>query len=104
MIYPTSLELSPENRLLITWSDGQKRSYTVRELREACPCATCREKRNQPVDPFALPVLKEVRTQPLTIAGMEPMGNYAYGIRFSDDHDTGIFAFSLLRELGQAVS
>jgi DUF971 family protein len=49
-------------------------------------------------------VLKEVRTQPLTIAGMEPMGNYAYGIRFSDDHDTGIFAFSLLRELGQAVS
>ena len=103
MLYPTALELTAENRLLITWSDGQKRSYTVRELRNACPCATCREKRNQPVDPFALPVLKQVQTQPLTISGMEPMGNYAYSIRFSDDHDTGIFAFSLLRELGQAV-
>ena len=29
------------------------------------------------------------------------MGNYAYSIRFSDGHDTGIFAFDLLRELGQ---
>jgi DUF971 family protein len=104
MTYPTALELTPENRLLITWNDGQKRSYSVRELRDVCPCATCREKRNQPADPFALPLLKQVQTQPLTIARMEPMGNYAYAIHFSDGHDTGIFAFSLLRELGQALS
>jgi DUF971 family protein len=100
MIYPTALQKSPENRLLIDWSDGQRRSYAVRELRDACPCATCREKRSQPADPFALPVLKEVRKEPLTIAGMEPMGNYAYSIRFSDGHDTGIYAFDLLRNLG----
>ncbi len=103
MVYPTALQRTPDNRLLIDWSDGQRRSYRVRELREACPCATCREKRSQPVDPLALPVLKQVRTQPLTIAAMEPMGNYAYSIRFSDDHDTGIFAFDLLRQLGQAT-
>jgi len=103
MIYPTALQLTPDNRLLIDWSDGNKRVYRIRELRDACPCATCREKRSQPADPLALPVLKQVQTQPLTISAMEPMGNYAYSIRFSDDHDTGIFAFDLLRQLGQAA-
>ena len=103
MIYPTALEKTSDNRLLIDWSDGQKRVYRIRELREACPCATCREKRSQPVDPLALPVLKQVQTQPLTITRMQPMGNYAYSIAFSDGHDTGIFAFDLLRQLGQAA-
>jgi len=32
---------------------------------------------------------------------MQPMGNYAYSIAFSDGHDTGIFAFDLLRQLGE---
>lgn len=104
MIYPTALALTPENRLLIDWSDSVRRSYTIRELRDACPCATCREKRSQPADPLALPVLKQVQTQPLTIAAMEPLGNYAYAIRFSDGHDTGIFAFDLLRQLGRPVT
>ena len=104
MIYPTALQKTADNRLLIDWSDGQKRSYRIRELREACPCATCREKRSQPADPLALPVLKQVQTQPLTIAAMEPMGNYAYSIRFSDGHDTGIFAFDLLKQLGEPAS
>jgi DUF971 family protein len=103
VIHPTALSLTPENRLLIDWSDGQRRIYAVRALREACPCATCREKRNQPKDPLALPVLKEVQRQPLTIAGMQPMGNYAYSIAFSDGHDTGIFAFDLLKQLGEAA-
>jgi DUF971 family protein len=103
MVYPTALERTPDNRLLITWSDGEKREYTVRGLREACPCATCREKRSQPADPLALPTLKQVQQHPLTIVNMEPVGNYAYGIRYSDGHDTGIYAFDLLRQLGEPV-
>jgi len=101
MIYPTALELSADNRLLITWSDGARRQYTIRALRDACPCATCREKRSEPKDPLALPMLGNVQMQPLTIASMQPVGNYAYAIAFSDGHDTGIFAFDLLRQLGE---
>ncbi len=101
MIYPTALQITDDNHLLIDWSDGQRRKYSVRGLREACPCATCREKRSQPNDPFALPTLKQVQTEPLKIAGMQPMGNYAYSIAFTDGHDTGIFAFDLLRQLGE---
>ena len=79
-LFPTNLDRLPDGRLAITWSDGQRRLYTIRALREACPCATCREKRSQPADPFALPTLKQVQTEPLRIAAMQPMGNYAYSI------------------------
>jgi DUF971 family protein len=101
MIYPTALARDESNRLLITWSDGQRRRYAVRALRDACPCATCREKRSQPADPLALPTLSPALAQPLSIAGMQPMGNYAYTIAFSDGHDTGIFSFDFLRQLGE---
>jgi DUF971 family protein len=29
------------------------------------------------------------------------VGSYAYSIAFSDGHDTGIYPFELLRELGR---
>ena len=32
--YPTKLERAGEDQLLIDWSDGQRRRYTFRELRE----------------------------------------------------------------------
>lgn len=103
-VYPTELKRLPDERLLlIGWSDGQRRTYRYRELRDHCPCATCREKRRQ-LDqaPAAslLPVLGPGEDQPLEIAGMKPVGNYAYSIAFSDGHDTGIFTFELLRDLG----
>jgi DUF971 family protein len=35
------------------------------------------------------------------IIGLEPVGNYAIRIRFDDLHDTGIFSWQYLRELGE---
>jgi DUF971 family protein len=102
---PTKLELTPAARLRITWSDSQVREYSVRELRDKCPCATCREKRNAPPpDPFQLPIISAAEAQPLRIAGMKPVGNYAYSIDFSDGHDTGIFTLESLRAWGEIVT
>lgn len=39
--------------------------------------------------------------QNVEILKMEPVGNYAVRITFDDMHDTGIFSWSYLRELGQ---
>jgi DUF971 family protein len=95
------------NSLRIEWSDGQKREIGFRELRDACPCATCREKRAAPAQPSgglgSLPVLSMAEARPLAIDGMRPVGNYAYSIAFSDGHDTGIFTLELLRSLGREV-
>ena len=101
---PTSLELREGNKVASAWSDNQLREYAVRELRDKCPCATCREKRGQAAPPSLLPVLSLAETQPLKITEFKPIGNYAYSIGFSDGHDTGIYTLEFLRELGTAVT
>lgn len=101
---PIKLELSAPERLRITWSDGQVREYPLRELRDKCPCATCREKRNAPPEsPLQLPIISDAEAQPLRIAAMKPVGNYAYSIDFSDGHNTGIYTLESLRDLGEPV-
>lgn len=110
-VQPVGLSLAGDNRLLIQWSDGQTREYSFRELRDACPCATCREKRNAPDEPpvsgqkmMSLPVLSAAEARPLVVEDMKPVGNYAYTIAFSDGHNTGIYTLEHLRELGREVS
>jgi len=102
---PSKLELASPDRLRITWNDGQVREYTVRELRDKCPCSTCREKRNAPESPAPLlPIISDADIRPLRITAMTPVGNYAYSIDFSDGHDTGIYTLESLRELGEVAS
>ncbi len=102
---PVSLSLVAGDTLRIVWSDGQTRNYAVRELREKCTCASCRERRTAPPPlPTTLTVLSPAEAQPLRIVAMHPTGNYAYSIHFSDGHDTGIFTLESLREMGQAAN
>jgi DUF971 family protein len=103
-IYPKKLELTDEGCLQIAWSDDETRQYSVRELRDICPCATCREKRGKPQSLSLLPVLSPEEIEPLKITGMKPVGNYAYSIQFTDGHDTGIYTLDLLRSLGRIVT
>ncbi len=100
---PTKLSITPEGLLRIEWSDGQTRRYRIGQLRDQCPCATCRERRAEPPPPaLSLNVLSPAEARPLKLQAMNPVGNYAYSIEFSDGHDSGIFTFELLRELGEA--
>jgi DUF971 family protein len=102
--YPTGLEREGDQALRITWNDGSVRRYTLQELRDACPCATCREKKSgRSAKPHALPIVTPAQMQPLQIAQMKPVGSYAYSIVFSDGHDTGIYTLELLKQLGQPV-
>ncbi len=102
--YPTGLKLIDPQHLQIDWSDGQVRTYPLRELRENCPCASCRERRGgsepAPQNPLQLNILSPAEARPLGVVSMRPVGNYAYTIVFSDGHDSGIFTFELLCELG----
>ena len=102
---PTKLEKPTETSLRITWSDGMVREYTLRELREACPCATCLEKRNAAPPPAnELPVMQPGQGGAQTLVSMRPVGNYAYQLTYGDGHDSGIYMFELLRRLGREAS
>jgi DUF971 family protein len=100
-IVPQALRLTPQGALEITWSDHMTQTVAPRDLRRACPCARCRAEaleKPKPANPF--PVLTTAQAQPLAIARMTPVGNYAYSIEFSDGHNTGIYSFEFLRQLG----
>lgn len=96
---PQALRRLDDGRVEIAWSDGVRVAYTPRLLRDACPCATCREKRVEPAAKPLLQVLAPQEIAPLSIAGMKPVGQYAYSIEFSDGHSSGIYTLEYLREL-----
>ncbi|REJ87283.1 MAG: DUF971 domain-containing protein [Planctomycetota bacterium] len=102
---PTIVSLKgDQTKLQIAWSDGARHEMSWRLLREACPCATCREEKTQPEEtPGTLPVISAAEAQPLRGLGMKQVGNYAYGIQFSDGHTTGIYSIDYLRRLGEAA-
>lgn len=98
-LVPTNLSIKDRN-LVIEWSDSKTQEIPFKTLRDRCPCATCREKRSAPPEPsqsIGLPVISMQEAQPISVLGMEPVGGYAYSIRFSDGHSNGIFTLDLLR-------
>jgi DUF971 family protein len=96
-VVPIRLRKEGEDALIIEWSDGKRCVYKWTELRTQCPCAGCREERQQPHDPFR--VLKPSELQPLRPLKLEPVGHYAYKIVWSDGHDSGIYSLDFLRQL-----
>ncbi len=98
---PLSLSKDGDERLVIQWSDGHRSVYTWRHLRTECPCASCREERAKPPDPFR--ILKPAELAPLRPVALAPVGHYAYRITWSDGHDTGIYTLEHLRDLCQCA-
>jgi DUF971 family protein len=107
---PVRLESYGEG-LEIEWSDGVMHRLAWRDLRFACPCATCRVKRESPTQPSppvinsgsrGLTILTAAEAQPIRATKLRPVGNYAYAIEFNDGHNTGIYPLEALRELGMA--
>jgi DUF971 family protein len=96
-LQPVELHKEGQERLVIVWKDGHRSVYSWKSLRSNCPCASCREERATPPDPFR--VLKPSELVPLAPLAMEPVGHYAYRIVWSDGHDSGLYTLEHLRSL-----
>ena len=89
-----------------TWEDGSETRWTDQQLRSACPCATCREKKRaeSKTTPtpagksMGLPMLSIAEARPTRVTELNPAGNYAYNIRFSDGHHSGLYTLQVLHE------
>lgn len=98
---PVRLDLDRERGLSIDWSDGVAHFLSVATLRRHSPSADQRELRAA-MARNPLTVLPASRSDgPLRAVAAEPVGHYALRIRFSDGHDTGIYTWRYLRELGE---
>ena len=90
----TALEQLDETRLKITFGDGLTKTFPVRFLRLSCPCAHCIDEMT------GILLLKPSQVPPhVHPTNIEPVGQYAIRIHWSDSHNTGIYTFKMLRNL-----
>lgn len=92
-LLPTEIRRLPEERSLrVTWTDGKSYEVAYETLRGYCPCAGCQGHGGGAIR-FQRP------PSPVVPRTIEPVGNYAVSILWSDGHSTGIYRFDFLRRL-----
>jgi len=93
--WPTELRLKQaEKRLEVDFDDGSRFVLPAEYLRVESPSAEV-----QGHGPGEKTIIAERRH--VGILALDPVGNYAVRIRFDDLHDTGIYSWQYLYELGQ---
>lgn len=91
---PDHISVSKSKGIKIDWTDGHHSEYDLKYLRDHCPCATCTGAHGTPpASPF------QMYTPSLKIEEVEPIGNYALRLKWSDGHSTGIYSFEHFRRI-----
>ena len=91
---PTEIRQVNEERVVqIAWDSGENSALSMEFLRVFCPCAECRG--HQPSQAKLIDGKQDV-----TVDSIIPIGNYAVKLVFSDGHDTGVYSWESLYELG----
>lgn len=94
MSEPIEIRLEKSRRMLvIEFSDGQSFELPCEYLRTHSPSAEVRG--HGLSEPKLLTGKAEVN-----IARIEPVGSYAVALHFDDGHNTGIYSWSFLYDLG----
>ncbi|MFW2333711.1 DUF971 domain-containing protein [Ilumatobacter sp.] len=83
------IELERERELRVVYDDGVTCAFPLLELRRACPCATCRGRRDADQPAYGGAVISAL--------GAELQGNWGISIEWSDGHSTGIYPWDHLR-------
>lgn len=97
---PQKIKLAGQQKLMIDWEDGTSSELPLPELRRFCPCATCMEERDSQSENYFAIYTKDQQT----IVGIQPVGNYAISLIWKDGHSTGIYDYTLLKNLSVKFS
>lgn len=93
--WPTALNYDPASKTLhVTFENGDSFALAAEYLRVESPSAEVQG--HNPSEKQIVPGRSKVG-----IINMEPVGNYAVKIVFDDLHDTGIYSWRYLHELGR---
>ena len=95
---PTEIKLRQESHLLdVSFADGNTFSLTWEYLRVFSPSAEVRG--HSPTQ-----AVLQLDKQDARIVRIEPVGQYALRLEFEDGHNTGLYSWSYLYELGVKYS
>lgn len=92
--YPTEIKLHQKSRILdVSFSDGKTFHYPCEFLRVHSPSA---EVSGHSPGQEVLQIGKKL----VSIRSIEPVGNYAIQLNFTDGHNTGLYSWDLLYNYG----
>jgi len=93
--WPLEIRLRPDRRsLFVKFDDGAEHELPAEYLRVLSPSAEVQG--HSPEQRQTVGGKRDV-----TISAVTPVGNYAVRLTFSDRHDSGLFTWSYLRQLGR---
>ena len=93
--WPTELRLSPSKDMLtVKFDEGEEHVLAAEYLRVESPSAEVQG--HGPLERTFVPGKRHVK-----ITALEPVGHYAVRIIFDDGHDSGLYTWSYLLELGR---
>ena len=86
--------------LLLKWDDGKEDFLSLKSMRDNCPCANCSGETDVFGNIYKGP--KQVITEnSYVLNGMQPVGYYALRPFWADGHHSGIYSFTLMRNLSK---
>jgi DUF971 family protein len=93
--WPTEVRLNPaKNTLRVAFDNGEAHDLSAEFLRVHSPSAEIKGHGNE-----ERKIVGGKRS--VTISAIEPVGNYAVRLTFNDGHNTGIFSWAYLAEIGR---
>lgn len=95
---PKQIKITEQQRLKISWDNGEESEISLKYLRDECPCANCKG------ETILLKTMRPARIKFDTpgkyeIKNIEIVGGYAAKITWKDGHDTGIYSWEYLKAL-----
>ncbi|HRA89800.1 MAG TPA: DUF971 domain-containing protein [Planctomycetaceae bacterium] len=88
-----------QHQLELVWNDNDISRLPFRTVRQNCRCAVC-------VDEFSGKQLLDLDSVPedLGLLEISLCGNYALRVRWSDNHDSGLFTWNHLRSISDKAT
>ncbi|MCX6168038.1 MAG: DUF971 domain-containing protein [Ignavibacteriales bacterium] len=84
-----------EKYLQIKWDDSSETTISLTNLRRFCPCAICTSQDESHHHDY----IKVYSDEQITLKSINIVGNYAVGVRWADNHNTGIYDFNYLKKI-----
>jgi DUF971 family protein len=91
----------PARALVVEWDDAAVHRIPFNILRRACPCAACHGELGSAGRFMVRPDLEPGEDD---LADISLVGAYGLNVVWNDGHNTGIYTYERLRELGELAS
>ena len=90
---PTEIRLRKSAGVVaVTFDNGEHYEMSYEYLRVFSPSAEVRGHGAE---------ILQIGKEQVKVVGVEPVGNYAVRLKFDDGHDTGLYSWPVLHELGK---